>query len=494
MGNVLNLKNYIEKLSIINEEEYKKMVLLYGEAKVSEELERILTDLDFELPEVQKKYSWYLDATSGVNDTFVEVVYDENNNCSENVEDEEEYYKINYVNNKKNKSWDTVRMYLKEIGSRKLLTKEEEVYYATIIHNGRLNADGTSELTLFSKLKDENLFGNNSIYRVLDFNTILKVIYNCDTRERRKNLLRYVYKAISPSGNESNLYRYEIAKYDIIKNTVSKNESLKLLNGFDLRKGKNISEEKFIQEMIKIYEYRDAVNKLTESNLRLVVSIAKRYNGKGLDFMDLIQEGNAGLMRAVEKYDVSKGCKFSTYATWWIRQAITRAVADFGRTIRVPVHMNEIINKVMRCRSELFLSLGREPSVKEIAFELDIPFEKVEEAFKCNDTTISLDASIVDDDDSSLIDFIPSEEKSTEELYYLEALRDAMESVFATLTPREVDVLRLRFGFEDNSVKTLEEVGKIFGVTRERIRQIENKAVRKLRHSSRANKLRDFYN
>ncbi|MCF7930420.1 MAG: RNA polymerase sigma factor RpoD [Acholeplasmataceae bacterium] len=298
------------------------------------------------------------------------------------------------------------------------------------------------------------------------------------------------------------MYLKEIGQIPLLNQEDEKKYAVLVSNGRyakeqldEINNGSLVLPEKDIEELrVSLERAMIAKNKLVEANYRLVVSIAKRYVGRGLLFLDLIQEGNMGLMRAVDKFDYEKGFKFSTYATWWIRQAITRAVADQARTIRIPVHMVETINKMIRIQRQLIQDLGREPSLEEIAQKMGITAEKVQNIQRIAKEPISLEAHVGEEEDSSLGDFISDPNALTPHEFMLqEMVRQTLDEVLETLTDREEKVLRLRYGLFDGKNHTLEEVGREFGVTRERIRQIEAKALRKLRSPSRQNKLREFY-
>lgn len=294
------------------------------------------------------------------------------------------------------------------------------------------------------------------------------------------------------------MYLKEIGKVNLLTAEEEMSLAKRMVDGEEAKAqleelGEDITEETQEQLDLLIDDGEKAKKSLAEANLRLVVSIAKRYVGRGMMFLDLIQEGNLGLIKAVDKFDYTKGYKFSTYATWWIRQAITRAIADQARTIRIPVHMVETINKLVRVSRQLVQELGREPTPEELAKELNMPVEKVREISKISQEPVSLETPIGEEEDSHLGDFIPDDDApAPSEAASFVLLKEQLGDVLNTLTPREAKVLRLRFGLDDGRARTLEEVGKEFEVTRERIRQIEAKALRKLRHPSRSKKLKDF--
>lgn len=294
----------------------------------------------------------------------------------------------------------------------------------------------------------------------------------------------------APLDDPVRMYLREIGRVRLLKGAQEVDLAQRMRNG-DSEIEKRRTGEVF--DPSKINDGMEARRQLTEANLRLVVSVAKKYIGRGMNLLDLIQEGNIGLIRAVEKFDHTKGYKFSTYATWWIRQAITRAIADQARTIRIPVHMVETINKLVRISRRLLQEYGREPTSEEIGLEMDLPADKVREIMKVSQTPVSLETPIGEEEDSNLGDFIPDEGgEAPAEAASSQMLRESVEDVLESLTERERKVLRLRFGLDDGRGRTLEEVGKEFNVTRERIRQIEAKALRKLRHPSRSRKLKDF--
>jgi RNA polymerase primary sigma factor len=348
---------------------------------------------------------------------------------------------------------DPVKLYLKEIGSIPLLTADQEVAIARRIENGRI-ADNIMKKKLLP-----------------DGGTV--------TQEM-------VDKSFSlPMGDDE----FEEAQADADAPTMQDKIDSEMQEKYEIFVGKNLSDLKSISA-----DGNTAKKELSEANLRLVVSIAKKYVGHGMSFLDLIQEGNMGLLKAVDKFAYRKGFKFSTYATWWIRQSITRAISDQARTIRIPVHMVETMNKYTRTKRQLTTELGREPQPAEIAKAMDIPVEKVNEIVKISQEPVSLETPVGEEDDSSIGDFVPDDkQEAPEQAVTSMHLKEQLNEVLGTLTDREQKVLRLRYGLDDGKPRTLEEVGREFGVTRERIRQIEAKAMRKLSHSaSKSKKLRDY--
>ena len=385
---------------------------------------------------------------------------------------------------------DPVRMYLKEIGKVPLLSADEEIELAQNMEDGAVAIEKINVLKgrLDDDVDDDIILDEEDEVEFEKIN--LSVPEGVTVEDPVRMYLKEIGKVPLLSADE------EIELAQNMEDGAVAIEKINVLKG--RLDGASEEEKAEIKEEIKTLQRdvdkgADAKKRLAEANLRLVVSIAKRYVGRGMLFLDLIQEGNLGLIKAVEKFDYKKGYKFSTYATWWIRQAITRAIADQARTIRIPVHMVETINKLIRVSRQLLQELGREPSPEEIAKEMSMPVDRVREILKISQEPVSLETPIGEEEDSHLGDFIKDDNVPVPaDAAAFTLLKEQLEEVLGTLTEREQKVLTLRFGLEDGRARTLEEVGKEFNVTRERIRQIEAKALRKLRHPSRSRKLKDY--
>lgn len=476
--NYEEFKLELEKIKILDKKIYDSLVKEHGKRTIDSLFERYINDSN--ITDDDNKYnrtSYYIECNEM--DDIEQFDDEREQKLFEQMDDS--VYTVGHFDDGdihsssklassfvKNKNNDSVRTYLIEIGKIPLLSLEEEQELANNL------------LKLKNRKSEENISEDE-----LDKELIaLGYDKNIDRKyESRRKQSRYLERILIQLNSKKDLL---IQKKNSL---IDQSEANALIEELE-EKIKRINDLKRKLDIQRDYQYN--FEKLTDSNLRLVVSIAKRYVGRGVPFLDLIQEGNTGLIKSIERFDATKGYKLSTYATWWIRQAVTRAIAEQSRTIRIPVHMTESINRVIRLERQLTQELGKEPTIKELAMRSGFTEEKIRDIMKYNQDPVSLSTPIGGEEDSLLGDFIPDESSSIEDVTYNKLLKAAFAEILPTLAPREEQVIRLRFGIDDGRIRTLEEIGKEFHVTRERIRQIEAKALRKLKHPSRSAKVKDF--
>ncbi len=475
-----DIREYVDSKNVIDANCLNEMFKKFGKSRVLDFFEKLFDDenFDFNKESNQKKYVGYLE--------YIAKDVEEEQKQDISVS---EYY--NDTIGVSNTYIDSVKAYLSKFEEHDLFSAEEEKETAKVIYDGRVKEDGSSSLYLLRTISVADLGqGDNTEqtcgmnYRIIDFNIVYNTISKCENIEDRNRLLKLVNKAINKNGEESTVRKYEKVKYDELRE--------KLNNGVAAN-GKSLTIEELEKQLVMIADYRKKYNDMINRNLRLVVSIAKRYGNRGLDFLDLINEGNIGLMKAVEKYDVTRGNKFSTYATWWIRQAITRAIADSSRVIRVPVHMNDTVNKIEKVRRKLTAELGKEPSLSDIAEELGVSESDIEKAINYTNIVVSLDTPVGEDGDSTLGDFVRDENTDITDVAEQSELKRLIEQLLSILTDRDRKIIELRFGLNGQTPHTLEEVGTVFGITRERVRQVEAKALRRFRKPSIAKNFEDYF-
>ena len=468
------IKKYIDSKKIIDLDCLTCMFKLFGKNDVLKYFEKLVISDSFDFNK-EEKYVGYFEYL--INNEFAES---SNANILNNY-----YNSVTYI--------DSVKEYLTNFSRFPVFSEEEEKKEAKVIYDGRIHKDGSSSLYLLKTVPVSKLFctvgqkvdNKDDIYhRIIDFNTVYNTISKCEDIGDRNRLLKLVDEAKNKNGEDSIVRKYEKAKYDELKTK---------LNSVTITNGKTLTVEELEKQLKMIADYREAYNSMINHNLRLVVSIVKRYDCLGIPFLDLINEGNIGLMKAVEKYDVTKGFRFSTYATWWIRQAVTRAIANNGKMIRIPASMFECVNKVERIRKELVAKLNREPSVSEIAKELGILESQVVAAINYTSNVISLDTPVGDDEGITLVDFLVDENSEPSDAIFKAALTSDIASILDTLTEKEKLVIMYRYGFIDDITHTLEFVSKKLGITKDFARKTEISAIKKLRNPRLSQRLVDYH-